>query len=253
MTEPSAAPTLATDLDGTLAAGRRRDRERLVVALGSVDGLALVYATGRSVQKARELMEEISLPQPDALIGDAGASIVTCPGFHPVEAIERALEVGWPGPTAIRSRLEGTPGLVEQEVPMTRRVSYHVVDGDVEGAVARARERLADLDAEVVGSAGKYLDVLPGGVDKGRTLLRLLEWWGRPVERTVVAGDTLNDLGLFRIGARGIVVANAEPALKRELGTAPGLYLAEGEGAAGILEGLGHHGILAGPGPEASG
>ena len=63
---------------------------------------------------------------------------------------------------------------------------------------------------------------------------------GAPV---VVAGDTLNDLGLFQAGYSGIMVGNAEQPLRDWLPQLPKTYLAEGEGCSGILEGLRHFGF----------
>ena len=97
---------------------------------------------------------------------------------------------------------------------------------------------------DVVVSANVFLDVLPRGVDKGSTLRRVLEWLGVREEACVVAGDSLNDLSLFETGIRGVVVGNCEPALRRSVADLEGVYLAEGEGVAGVLEGLRHHGLV---------
>src|SRR5690606_39866504 len=64
-------------------------------------------------------------------------------------------------------------------------------------------DALPIFEVEVIGSADTYIDVLPGGVDKGTTLRRVLAWLGRSEHDVVVAGDTLNDLALFETGLRG--------------------------------------------------
>ena len=87
-------------------------------------------------------------------------------------------------------------------------------------------------------SAGRFLDVLPPGVAKGPTLLRLIEHLELDPDRVLVAGDTLNDLSLFETGLRGVAVANSEPALKQSLEGRPSVYHSEGAGAAGILEAI---------------
>jgi hydroxymethylpyrimidine pyrophosphatase-like HAD family hydrolase len=92
-------------------------------------------------------------------------------------------------------------------------------------------------------SDNRYLDLLPAGVNKGSTLLALLEWLEVDHERVVTAGDTLNDLAMFETGLKGVMVGNAEPALVEHLPRLPSVYRARGEGCSGIAEGLHHFGF----------
>ena len=80
-------------------------------------------------------------------------------------------------------------------------------------------------------------------MNKGSTLLDLLSWLDVEAGRVVTAGDTLNDLAMFETGLRGVMVANAEPALRRHLPRLPSTYLARAQGCAGIVEGLHHFGF----------
>jgi hydroxymethylpyrimidine pyrophosphatase-like HAD family hydrolase len=59
-------------------------------------------------------------------------------------------------------------------------------------------------------SDNRYFDVLPAGVNKGTTLLALLEWLEVDLATVVTAGDTLNDLAMFETGLNGVMVGNAE-------------------------------------------
>ncbi|HEX6937930.1 MAG TPA: HAD family hydrolase [Longimicrobiales bacterium] len=236
---------LATDLDGTFAGGTERDRRRLQRTLAERADALLIYVTGRSVAATRELMAEAGLPRPDVLIADVGTTVVGGLDFAPVEAIEREIEARWPGADVVRERLNGLDIVAEQELDVPRRVSYWLAgDADMEDALARVRERLDGLAVDVIGSAGTYVDVLPGGVNKGTTLRRVLAWLDRPEHEVVVAGDTLNDLALFETGCRGVVVGNCEPGLLERVGRREHVYVAAGHGAAGILEGLGHFGWI---------
>ena len=54
-------------------------------------------------------------------------------------------------------------------------------------------QRLRQAGVDCVFSDGRYLDVLPPGVNKGSTLQRVLELLEMPQVSVVVAGDTLND------------------------------------------------------------
>jgi hydroxymethylpyrimidine pyrophosphatase-like HAD family hydrolase len=239
---PRSSLILATDLDGTFAGGTAEDRTRLQRVLTEMSGATLIYVTGRCVAATRELMAEAGLPLPDVLIADVGTTVVRGEEFTPVAEIERMLEQTWPGGEEIRRRLEGTPGIREQDLRVPRRVSYWLTEGPMEEALRRVGERLEGMNLDLVGSADTYIDVLPGGVNKGSTLLRVLKWMDRAEADVVVAGDTLNDLALFETGLAGVVVGNCEVELRNRVGHREHLYFAEGEGAAGILEGLRHFG-----------
>lgn len=235
---------LATDLDGTFAGGSPRDRERLQAALTSHPEARLIYVTGRSVPAARDLMTSAPLPPPHLLIADVGTTVVEGSSYRPLAEIHAQIEAVWPGREAVRSRLEGLEGIEEQDVDAPRRLSFWLRDPDMGAVLSRMAERLEHLEVDLVGSAGTYIDVLPGGVNKGSTLLRTIRWLGVSPATVVVAGDTLNDLALFETGLRGVVVANCEPALRERLDGREHLYFAEREGAAGVHEGLLHFGCL---------
>ena len=62
-----------------------------------------------------------------------------------------------------------------------------------------------------------FLDVLHPGAGKAEAVAFLQERWSVPVEQTLAIGDNWNDKGMLLRAGRGLVMGNAEPAL-RELG-----------------------------------
>jgi HAD superfamily hydrolase (TIGR01484 family) len=238
---------LATDLDGTFAGGADLDRYTLYASLARRPHCSLCYATGRHLESARALQDVFHLPVPDVFIADVGATVAAGERERTLDFPDHELMARWPGVEAIERRLSPLAGMLEpQPLPTDRRLSYFVRDGyGVTDALAKAHDALADLDVEVVGSAGTYVDVLPGGVNKGSTLQRVVDWLGVDRDAVVVAGDSLNDLAMFETGFKGIVVGNAEPALRETVGGADHVYCARGEGAGGVHEGLRHFGFLA--------
>ena len=66
---------LATDLDGTFAAGTADALSALHRALAATSA-TLIYCTGRSVPSARQLVQESNLPIPHVLIADVGVSVL---------------------------------------------------------------------------------------------------------------------------------------------------------------------------------
>jgi HAD superfamily hydrolase (TIGR01484 family) len=261
---------LASDLDGTLIHGDPAVRARLVQWLRAQPDAALIYVTGRSPESVAEIAVRMALPAPDILIADVGTSVLHGLGPNRIAEIEAELGRRWPGREVVRQRLQAMADLTLQGVRSPRRVSYWIepvrrlradaadpfaaagpqdrsMTADSAAAAAavaaRAARKLADLDVDVLLSGNVFLDVLPRGVDKGTTLGKVLDWLGAPRSGCVVAGDSFNDLALFEVGYRGIVVGNCEPALRQRLAGARHIYQAREEGVAGVVEGLRHHGF----------
>ncbi len=241
-----AAFTLATDLDGTFAGGSVAARHAVARAIGARRGARLIYVTGRSTPSWHELARDADLPTPHVAITDVGTSVVDGASGESITELEARIATRWPGAALVRCRLAGIPGIAEQPIDAPRRVSYDLTEGPLEEALARVAEGLRGIDVHLVGSAGRYVDVLPGGVNKGTTLLAVLDWLRIARGDAVVAGDSLNDLALFDTGLKGILVANAEPALRARVGDRAHVFAASEPGADGILQGLTHFGLVPG-------
>ena len=231
---------LATDLDGTLLAGTRAARRRIRdLFSGGLDGARLIYVTGRGLESIIPLLSDSVLPQPDYIIADVGATVVHG-DLRPVDPLYHNIAARWPGTQAVLRQLAGFDLLQRQTVPQERRCSFFVGEGGISAELIAAVE---DLDCELLFSAGRYLDVLPRGVNKGSTLILLAGAQGFDLDAIVVAGDTLNDLSMYTTGFKGIVVGGAEPALIQQVGKMERVYVAKDEGCGGILAGLAHHGV----------
>ena len=106
------------------------------------------------------------------------------------------------------------------------------------GELHTVRSLLADasIDAELIYSSKRDLDVLPAGVNKGSAARYVVESLGIQREHIIVCGDSENDLSMFRHGFRGVVVGNAHEEL-RSLND-ENVHQAKQGYAAGVLEGL---------------
>ncbi len=231
---------LATDLDGTLLAGTHESRRRLRdLFSGGLEGVQLVFVTGRGLETIIPLLSDPTIPTPQYIIADVGATVVHG-DLRPVEPLHHEIASHWPGSHAVLKALADFPQLVRQTVPQDRRCSFLVNEG---GITPELRAAVEALGCDLLFSAGRYLDVLPRGVGKGPALRRLVEAEGFDPASVVVAGDTLNDLSMFEAGFRGVVVGGAEPALVERVRKQPRTVIATAEGCGGILEGLVRHGM----------
>jgi len=239
---------LATDLDGTFLAGDPENRlklYRLIVAHPEID---LVFVTGRGLEAVLPLLSDPTIPQPDYIICDVGCTVVHGASQQAIQPLQGEIDELWPGEQVVERALASFKGLQRQEVPQERRVSYFCDNNLVsEDMLARVNA----LSCDVLFSAGKYLDILPRGVNKGRTLSRLVEHLGVDPESVLVAGDTLNDLSMYQHEFKGVCVGESEAGLLAATEHQARVLHAGASGCGGILEAFEHFGYLGQMGIEA--
>jgi sucrose-6-phosphatase len=99
-----------------------------------------------------------------------------------------------------------------------------------------------DIQAQIIYSSDRDVDVLPRRSGKGRALRHVRNILNMQLNRTVACGDSGNDIAIFTENIFGIIVGNARAELKEwyEANKKDNLYLARNNCAAGILEGLSH-------------
>jgi sucrose-phosphate synthase len=238
---------LATDLDGTFIGDddamvtlweRLLDRDVLVA-----------FSTGRHLPSITNFYEEKHVPyRADYCICMVGTDIhfrtgdayVLDRAWH--EHIGQEWDKG-----AVEEILHNIPEARMQDAQWQSpfKSSYYLE----ENAAKRLDEIHAKLEAQgiqakVVYSADKFLDLLPARSGKGEAVRYVSEKLGVPAENVVTSGDTGNDLDMMRseLGFRCIAVGNAAPELKSF--QAEHVYHANAPYAAGIHEGLKHYGWL---------
>ncbi|MBK3869653.1 glucosylglycerol-phosphate synthase [Pseudomonas stutzeri] len=233
---------LATDLDGTFLGGEPQDRLSLYQTITAHPDIQLAYVTGRSLEAVLPLLADPTLPQPDYIIADVGASLYHGETLLPIQPLQQHIETRWPGETAIAEALAAFPELVRQDVPQARRCSYFCTpEQAADPALKTAAERLG---CDLLYSADLYLDFLPRGVNKGSSLLRLIETLGLDPEQVLVAGDTLNDLSMLSCGLKGVCVGQSEPGLLEQTRSCTRVLHADAPGCGGIIQAFAHFGFL---------
>lgn len=236
---------LATDLDGTFIGDERA--MKLLWAELEASGVIVCFSTGRHLTSVRRFYAETGTDRrARVLVGMVGTEVWWYDnGRHRLDAEwAESMRSGWDG-AAVVAALADVHDLVRQpeEWQSDLKVSYFL-DRAPEAGVADIDRMLRDSgqSARVVYSAGRYLDILPEASGKGAAVAWVAHRLGVEPENVVVAGDTGNDLDMMRpeLGFRAVAVGNASAELKSH--HAPHLYHAAAHHAAGIREGLVHHG-----------
>lgn len=241
----SASLVLATDLDGTFLAGDIEQRQQLYGLVDRHPEIRLIWVTGRALEAVMPLLGDPSLPRPDYLVCDVGATVVDGTTLQPVQPLQARIEERWPGERPVADAMRAIPGLRRQDVPQERRCSYYCDPESLAKHRPDIEAAARELGCDVLYSADHYLDILPPRTDKGRTLTALARHLKVPRERVLVAGDTLNDLSMYEAGFRGVCVGGSEAALLNATNARDVVLHAREPGCGGILEAIDHFGLLA--------
>lgn len=230
---------LATDLDGTFLGGSEEQRHALYNHLSCRDDVQVIFVTGRDIGFIAELIRTPGMPRPRFIIGDVGTSIYDGETLEPMAELEAEIAARWQDANGrVMAMLDGEPGLWLQPTPFRHRVSY---DCDPARLSPETVTKVEAAGFDCLVSAGRFFDVLPAGIAKGPTLIRLVEALGLDGDSVLVAGDTMNDLSLFKTGFKGVAVGNSEPLLVAALDGVASVYHSPLPGAAGILDAMHHY------------
>lgn len=235
---------IVTDLDNTLS-GDPAALAEFAALLEDNHHIGFCIATGRRLDSALQLIDELGLPRPDVIDTDAGTQLHYGDKLTTDRSWRRQIGYAWK-PAEIHAVLDDLPGFYLQldEHQSEFKISYEI-DAEVAPSVAKIKKRLreAGVRANVVLSLNMYLDILPvrGGSDMA---IRHLMWkWGFSPENVLVAGDSGNDAGMLRGRTLGVVVSNYSPELEK-LRNHPRIYFAEQPHARGVIEGINYYNFL---------
>ncbi|MDU8943632.1 HAD-IIB family hydrolase [Ovoidimarina sediminis] len=237
---------LATDLDGTFLGGSDEDRAQFYDWIEDNRArVGLIFVTGRDPGFISQLTKTGRAPRPDYVVGDVGTTIAEVGRDHllsPIEELEAEIAEAWGDAGGmILAALKPVQGIRLQSTGFRYRASY---DMDPARFDQKALDIVAGLGLDALISDNRYFDVLPKGVSKGPSLLRLLAHLGIDNRRTLVAGDTLNDLSMLSLGLPAVAVGGSEQALLDEVSGLDHVHAARGVGVAGIAEAILHFEML---------
>lgn len=232
---------LIVDLDGTFLSYAEQDPlYRFIYENRS--RINLVFSTGRALESVRPVLSNPAIPTPNYIIGDVGATVARVGKdfeLSEVSEIQSEIEKRWPGANRIEEAVrtvDGFESLVLQQVPQRLRCSYTIESETID--LSLLEKKMANLGCEILISGNKYLDILVRNVSKGSTTRKLLELSGLAQHSTLVAGDTLNDLSMFKMGHPAVAVGGSELRLLDNIEHMTNAFASSLPGTRGILDGL---------------
>ncbi|MFP4254260.1 MAG: sucrose-phosphate phosphatase [Halothece sp.] len=236
-----------SDLDNTLI-GDDQSLENLNQKLQRIrekKGIEIVYATGRSLFLYQQLSQQKPLLSPDALIASVGTEIYLNPETEAMDQDwENYLSQNWYPNKILEITKEFSELIPQPDFEQGQfKVSFNLSSQALQDIVNPLKQAFkeANLDVKLIYSGEKDLDIIPQKADKGLAVQFLQRKFKISDEKTIVCGDSGNDIALFETGnPKGILVGNAQAELKQwyQNNATESHYLAQENYAAGIIEGL---------------
>jgi sucrose-phosphate phosphatase subfamily len=238
---------LITDLDNTLVGDDLATKKLNQYLDSHRQNYMVVYATGRSYNSAQRLMQEQNLLEPNYWITGVGTEIYDPTHLDFVWA--NKINRDWQREaiaSLIKSRFPQLK-LQTKEEQNPWKLSFHLLDPDQEPIsklqavgtinreyieclstspavllktsdrpINRTIDRLVNslqtmkLKAQVVFSSNVDVDVLPINANKGNAVQYIQNKLGIATNRTLVCGDSGNDISMFQLPVYGVIVNNAQ-------------------------------------------
>lgn len=242
---------LVLDLDGTLTNSRKEITPETHDALIDIQerGKKVVLASGRPTKGVIPLARQLKLEKYGSyILSFNGARITDCRSgaiiynrFLPVDALpgiyEAALSFREEGLdlltytddeiisgiqpnsyTMMESRINHMP--VMQSRNFTKdapdQMNKCLATGDPE-VIARLKSKMEQTFRSYIGlycSDPFFLEIMPRGVDKAHSLLKLLTSIGLTSDQMICCGDGYNDITMIEAAGLGVAMANAQPPVR---------------------------------------
>lgn len=235
---------IITDLDNTLT-GDDAALDDFKSLIADRSDIGFCIATGRRLDSALEMIEQLGLRQPDVIDTSAGTELHYGSKLTPDYSWQKQIAHDWK-PDRIVEVLDAINGVYRQsdEHQSAYKLSYNL-DPAVAPKITEIKRllRCAGLRAQVVFSLGMYLDIIPVRGGSGNSIRHLVWKWGFDPDHLLVAGDSGNDSGMLLGQTLGVVVGNHSKELNR-LKNRPRIYFAQGHHARGIIEGIEYYQFL---------
>ncbi len=273
---PSTLPyrIIALDLDGTLTNHDKvvTDATRKALAKAQDDGAVVVLASGRPTYGIMPIADCLELERRGGFIlSYNGGKIVDCktmetlysqclpdtvlPEIHNYAQEKGYALLGYSGNEIIterpddkyvgeESRINKMP--IRPVSNLLENIEKHptklLMTGDPT-EMMKAEEELADIlgtRMDVFRSAPFFIELVPKGIDKARSLQRLLNRINYTPSDMIAFGDGYNDISMLRLAGMGVAMANAAPEVRAEAN-----YVTLSNDEDGVAAALAHFSVTA--------
>ncbi len=256
---------LALDLDGTLTDSRKEISRPTLEALIDIQekGKKVVLASGRPTKGVLPLARQLRLDEYGSyILSFNGGRITDCksgqtiyekllpedvaqPLFYIVKKYSKIDIVAYTPDTLISGIQPNSYTELESDInhmPIVQVDDFpaHVPEESNKILVTGSPEIISRVKTEVSEYFHSYvsvycsdpffLEIMPPGVDKAHSLLRLLSAVGLTADQMICCGDGDNDLTMIETAGLGVAMANAQPAV---LATAD--YVTKSNDEGGVL------------------
>lgn len=238
---------ISLDLDGTLLdpASRITQETKDAIAQARKAGVRVVLNTGRSIQEGAAFAKEAGCDSLVSALGGAALAdgekgVVLRRWDMPEETATRALELClnrnielmiFAGeailmdPFSKESLMRTFPSSVFHEAgvvtedPVAYLKEHDLPLTKIHGDWNPGNYPLAELAAlpgvQLTSANDHDFELVPAGVDKGKTLALLAMMYGLSLQDCAAVGDSENDLGMLRVVGTPIAMGNAAPQVKK--------------------------------------
>ena len=236
---------LITDLDNTLVGDDLATKKLNQYLCTYRQNHVLVYATGRSYASAQQLSQERQLLKPDYWVTGVGTEIYS----------QATLDLNWVNKIDTGWERDAIAAFVNKRFPELKpqiaaeqnrwKLSFHL--NETNNSISKLRiDELANslqqmkLNAQVVFSSNVDVDILPVNANKGKSIKYIQTELGIANHKTLVCGDSGNDISMFQQQTFGVIVNNAQSELIEwyKANADERHYFANNSYANGILEAL---------------
>ncbi len=238
---------LISDIDNTLLGGSvhlARNRIALTKLMNYLQSSEIAFgiATGRSIESAKQILEEWKVSLPDLWITSVGSEINYGEEMQTDLDWCKHINYQWQ-PELVRQAIAKLSGIKLQSTEGQRlhKISY-LVDPTKSPSIReiQAHLRQHQLQVQAIYSHQEFLDILPLRASKGDAVNYCANKWNFAMENILVAGDSGNDEQMLTSGANAVVVGNYSSELEKLRGQ-DHIYFTDGSYALGILEAIAHY------------
>lgn len=239
---------IALDLDGTLTNSQKiitPETQRLLIEFQKAGG-KVVLASGRPTYGILPHAETLRLKEFGGyILAYNGGSVIDCKTgevmfeqHFPRELIPEICGIIRPYPvgintykgenilvgnnmnkyTELEAKINGMGISFTENFPES--VNFDIVKCLLQGEPELILELEAMLSEKYKGVLGVFkseaffLELVPEGIDKARSIDRLLKMIGIPTEQCIACGDGFNDISMIKYAGLGVAMENAKPPVK---------------------------------------